>query len=301
MRKWLNNYYDFSKSEFNGLLVLTSLIALLALVPKAYSFFHEDDKYLEDDLIIKSLRFKEDKLENSTAVIDNHEKLDSKPFKERYQRLFKFDPNTITADEWVSLGLTPRQAAGIIKYVDKGGRFRKPEDLKKMYTITAALYNKLIPYVDIQLVERKEMTRVTQSPESRPTLRVVEINAADSADLDGIRGIGPTFAMRILKYRDRIGGFYKREQLLEIFGLDSAKYLEIKEQITVNPSDIRKININSAELPDFKNHPYIRYKQINAIIQYRKQHGAFKNATDLLKVIVLPADIISKLEPYLTF
>jgi competence protein ComEA len=107
--------------------------------------------------------------------------------------------------------------------------------------------------------------------------------------------------LRILTYRERLGGFVNKEQLLEVFGLDSLKYAEIKNQIRVDPVSVRKININTATVEQYKNHPYLRFKQINAIIQYRKQHGNYSNIADLAKVVVIPAETIARLAPYLTF
>jgi competence protein ComEA len=130
---------------------------------------------------------------------------------------------------------------------------------------------------------------------------MVELNAADSASLDDIRGIGPAFALRILNYRERVGGYVSTAQLMEVFGLDSLKFSEIKNQVRVDASLIRKININTATAENFKNHPYLRFKQINAIIQYRKQHGNYSNIADLSKVVVIPAETVARLAPYLIY
>lgn len=110
-----------------------------------------------------------------------------------------------------------------------------------------------------------------------------------------------TFANRIIKYRERIGGFYKKEQLMEVFGLDSVKYEEIKDQIVIDLTKLKRINVNTAEFADFKNHPYIRYKQVNALIQYRKQHGNYSNIADLNKVAILNQETINRLAAYLEF
>jgi competence protein ComEA len=126
-------------------------------------------------------------------------------------------------------------------------------------------------------------------------------NVADSAALESIRGIGPAFASRILKYRNRLGGFYKKEQLMEVYGLDSAMFGLLEGQILVDPSSIRTININTATFEEMKKHPYLTYKQMNAIIQYRKQHGSYHSIVDLTKIAILNDEILRKIEPYLTY
>jgi competence protein ComEA len=98
-----------------------------------------------------------------------------------------------------------------------------------------------------------------------------------------------------------LGGFHKAEQLMEVFGIDSAKYASLIAQIRLNETVVRKININTAEFDDLKQHPYLSYKQISAIIQYRKQHGNYSSFADLKKVVILPAETVDKLAPYLSF
>ncbi|WP_231462530.1 MULTISPECIES: ComEA family DNA-binding protein [unclassified Pedobacter] len=217
-------------------------------------------------------------------------------------RLFKFDPNKIDAEDWQTLGLSAKQAQSIVNYRNKGGKFFKAEDLQRMYTISPEMYKKLLPYVEIEKIDfPKKDFQYEKKEFVKKALVVVDINRADSAALDQIKGIGPAFALRILKYRERLGGFYKKEQLMEVYGLDSAKYAEVKDQISVNANAIRTININAADFNALKSAPYLSYKQINAIIQYRKQHGNYSNIDDLRKIQILTPQVIDKIAPYLVF
>ncbi len=295
MRKLLNAYFDFSKGEFNGLIALIMLVVLIAITPDVYRFIMpEPEDPVVEQLAIKRLEFgaKQPRRFNDRRVTKEN------PKKERSYSLFPFDPNTINIDGWQRLGLSFKQSAAIIKYLEKGGRFRKTEDLQKMYTITPEIYKRISPYVKI---EDKHAGNINAKTFVLKEAKIIEINEADSAALIEIKGIGPAFANRIIKYRARIGGFYRKEQLLEVFGLDSIKYEEIRNQISVDDQKIKKININTARLEDFKGHPYIRYKQINAIVEYRKQHGNYSNIADLNKVAILNPETIGRLAPYLTF
>src|SRR5690606_23074537 len=130
---------------------------------------------------------------------------------------------------------------------------------------------------------------------------MVDLNTADSAALEMLPGIGPAFASRILKYRNKLGGFHDKEQLLEVYGMDSARYYNLEKQLLVNPAAIKKLNINTAEFADLKPFPYLSYKQMNAIIQYRRQHGNFKNIDDMKGVAILNEDILRKIAPYISF
>lgn len=299
MRKLLNAYFDFSKREFNGLIVLIVLTLLISAIPYLYKYVNpEADDSLDEQLEIKRLS---SQIKKTTTFRKAELKRSVK--NDVQHSLFLFDPNTINIDDWQRLGLSFKQSTAILKYLAKGGRFRKVEDLKKMYTITEKMYTKLYPYVRI---ESKNEIKPVKSFNNRieyvvPKGKIIEINGADSIALIQIKGIGASFAKRIMKYRERVGGFYKKEQLLEVFGLDSAKFDEIKNQISVNTSDLKLININTAQLEDFKGHPYIRYKQVNAIIEYRKQHGNYSNIADLNKVAILNQETVERLAPYLTF
>lgn len=303
MKKWLNAYFGLNRRELSGVLTLFALIVVIGLVPRFYSYLipaHPDEVQVRQairELIASSENGK------SNATFKTVRPVRNKKIKQSV--LFYFDPNTIGIKEWQLLGLSERQAAAVLKYRSKGGRFRKPEDLRKMYTINNEVYDLILPYVRIAPAdsEIRRSKEIYKNGEAyvKPTSKVVEVNGADSLELEELKGIGPVFARRIIKYRDRLGGFHKKDQLMEIFGLDSLKFKAVKDQIIIDDLKLKKININTAVFEDFKNHPYIRYKQANALIQYRKQHGNYSNIADLSKVAALDPETIARLAPYFTF
>ena len=305
MRKWLNAYFGFSRNEFNGLMALLVLIVLMMSFPYAYSLLKTEEPVTEAEqlAVIKlALADQQKILRTSTHKKTNRYSGKKKPDP------FVFDPNTIDQSSWEELGLSAKQAQSILRYRKKGGSFRRTEDLKKMYTISENMYSRLAPYVRIaDNDERVEgvtgfKPKIYSKPAHRKEVSVmIEVNGADTIELDKIKGIGMAFANRIVKYRERMGGFYKKEQLMEVFGLDSVKYLEIKDQVRVDASILKKININTASAEDLKGHPYLRYKQVNALIQYRKQHGNYSNIADLNKVAILDQETIKRLTAYLEF
>ena len=299
MRIWLNKHFGFSKGEFNGLLSLIFIIIFLKFTPVIYGHFREVEKVHPDLLSqIKKIAITDqpdfyhtrDRIENTAA--------------KKVITLFNFDPNQLDVAGWQKLGLSAKQAQSIVNYTNKGGKFYKAEDLEKMYTISPEMYKKLLPFVKIEdqdgnfkqrdfIYEKKEYVKKVPV--------IVDINTADSAQLDEIKGVGGAFANRILKYRERLGGFYKKEQLMEVYGLDSTKYSEIKDQVTLSKVSLKNVNINTAQFDDLKANPYLTYKQINAIIQYRKQHGNFTSPADLKKVLILNQQVIDKIIPYISF
>lgn len=303
IKTWLNNYFGFTKREYNGLLALMSILLPVSVLPYFYSAYFVRSSFITND---ETIALKELVLVNQqqptyhTRVRNQIEDSEASP-----AILFKFDPNKIDVQQWQKLGLSSKQAQSIVNYRNKGGKFYKPEDLQKMYTITPEKYQALLPYIEIENTGFANKFEKKIYPEKTPyvkkELAIIEVNSADTLQLDEIKGVGAAFARRIANYRDKLGGFYKKEQLLEVYGLDSVKFSGIKDQVRVDIANIKKININTAEFEDLKNHPYLKHKQINAIVQYRKQHGKFNNVDDLKKVAILTPQIIQNLAPYLNF
>lgn len=300
MKNLLTNYFGFSKREYNGLLALMAILLLISILPYFYAnyFVKPNPVFGEEGPAIAKLILVSQKTVRSYPKFHHGPEPDETPVP---TVLFKFDPNQLEVPQWRKLGLSIKQAQAIVNYKNKGGKFYKPSDLKKMYTITPKKFEQLAPYIEIEKIERDSKGYLNKQPFVKKELVIVEINGADTAQLDQIKGIGAAFARRIVSYRTKLGGFYKKEQLMEVFGLDSIKYNEIKGQVRLDISSLQKININIADFETLKNHPYLSYRQINALIQYRKQHGKYNSLDDLKKVAILTPQNIQNLAPYLTF
>lgn len=142
----------------------------------------------------------------------------------------------------------------------------------------------------------------SQVPVSRKKKRplIFELNTADSLDLVQLYNIGPTIARRILKYRSLLGGFVRKEQLREVYGIDSTRYNDINPHLTVDPSRVKKIDLNTADIDQLKHHPYLDYYQAKAIILLREQSGPYQQVTDILKIPIIDSETFTLIEPYLT-
>ncbi|TWR29433.1 hypothetical protein FPZ43_10810 [Mucilaginibacter pallidiroseus] len=276
MKQYVKNYLSLTKKEWNGMVVMLLLIAMVLAAPYALQWLHKDTTINAAEFNAALAQLNK---ANSGLATDGK----SRPKKQ----LFKFNPNSLPVVKWLQLGLSDKQIAIIKNYEAKGGRFYKPTDLKKIYGISPADYKALQPFVDIP-----------DAPVAKP---IIELNKADSAALTALDGIGAAFAKRILYYRERLGGFINKEQLKEVYGLDDVKYREISGQLKVNPALIRKIDINAISFDKLRLMPYLNYKQVNAIIEYRNQHGKYASIDDLANVAILDANILRKIGPYLVF
>ena len=112
-------------------------------------------------------------------------------------------------------------------------------------------------------------------------------------------GITPKTANTIIHFRDALGGYYSKEQLKEVYGMDSTEYVAISGMVSADASKVEKLDINSATEEEMTHHPYIRKKLAKAIYDYRKQKGSFNSIEELKKVDGVDAEKFSKLRPYL--
>jgi DNA uptake protein ComE-like DNA-binding protein len=294
----IRSFFNFSKKELNGIFFLFLLILIVLASPWFYRKLSKQQVYDLEKFKLEAANFK------NSEIRVLYSKIKKEAGKAEY---FAFDPNSIGEKEWKRLGFSIKQIRVIRNYLSKGGKFYKKEDLKRIYSIPEDQYASVEPYIRItstytsnKSVKDEKLSKSASSNDRIPA-PLIELNSADSLSLLNVRGIGPAFASRIIRLRDRLGGFYTKEQLKEVYGIDSLKYSQIQDKFSINSGLIKKIYLNVAGFDQFKKHPYLTYKQMNAIIQYRQQHGNFQSIDDLKKVAILNKEIIRKIEPYFEF
>ena len=145
--------------------------------------------------------------------------------------------------------------------------------------------------------QRTEKAFKTPRPDIHKPL---PLNESDSAALEKLPGIGPVLASRIIRYREKLGGFYHRSQLREVYGIDDSLYAFIEHFIETNQAEgsLKKMDINTATLETLRQHPYLRWEKAKAIIRYREANGPFANVRDLEKILTLDTLTIRRLLPY---
>lgn len=125
----------------------------------------------------------------------------------------------------------------------------------------------------------------------------ININTADTTELQKIPGIGNYFAKAIVRYRNQLGGFIHIEQLAEIKNFPSSAIDFIK----IDAARISKININKLSFSQLCHHPYINTSQAKEIRDYRNKKGPLKNLDELKLLKGFSTDEIERLKPYITF
>ncbi len=142
------------------------------------------------------------------------------------------------------------------------------------------------------------------APEADPFEEPVELNRADSAALRSVYGIGEKTVVEILKYRERLGGFVRVEQLAEVKGVTEANYEKILQQIWCDSFQIRKIDINFAPAERLRDHPYLAPRTFRRLIskrQQRKLKGGWSTVEEMVEENILTPDEAQRLRPYLHF
>lgn len=186
---------------------------------------------------------------------------------------FRFDPNTVSAEDLCRLGFSERQAAAILRYREAGGRFRRKADFKRSYVVEDSVYKRLEPYIDI------------------PRL---DINQADSAAFETLPGIGKYFAARMVSYRQELGGYSCPEQLMDIRYFDEEKFEGLKDLIRCSAP--RPYPLWTLPEQELKRHPYIGAYAAHGIVLFRENNPRERwSVAELARAGVLTEEKAGKL------
>ncbi len=312
------SYFHIARKDRRGGLFLLFVIVLCCMLPFAYVFIFKGAVTEEAtfDESLAALRTKQQ--QTRQQKFSNKEDRDDRPYDHpntysntRYAPrskgvLFNFDPNTVSAEGWKKLGLRDKTITTILNFRSKGGRFRQPEDIRKIWGLFPDEAERLIPYIKIGAVEPTPTRNYQASSKEYPStageryasLKMLDANSADTTAFIALPGIGSKLSQRIINFRDRLGGFYDVAQVKETFGLHDSVYQKIKPMLQVSGA-VKQFNINTASAEEMKMHPYIKYHLANALVEYRKQHGNYQSLDEIKKIMIMTDEIYLKLAPYL--
>lgn len=241
---------------------------------------------------------------NQTSVDLPEKKLTS--HQSTNPELFVFDPNTVSFDDAQKLGFSKKLSLTLVNFRNKGGKFFKPEDLKKLYGLSSKLYENLEPYILISSIKSsyKRDSVFFNSPrnyEKKNSIKsLVELNTADSLSIVYLKGIGPGFTKRILKYRAMLGGFHSINQLKEVYGMTDSTFVLLSSQIKLDAYAIQKIPINTIDFNSLRRHPYFNFQSAQAIINFRLKHGKLSEV-DIKGLGVFSDEKLNLILPYLSY
>lgn len=287
----IRNFFAFSKKETNAFLILLPLMALLIFSEPVYRYFftHQKQVFFNE----------QNKLDSLVATLQDS--VTSMP--EKTIELKSFDPNRAPVEELISVGFSKELATRLVNYRNKGGKFVTKKDLLKLYGFDEKLYQRVHPYISLP-----EQLTATESASGLPSKKLtkekvrVDLNMADTAQLKQVYGIGSKLSERIVKYREKVGGFISIDQLKEVYGLDSTVVEEVKKDFFILPEfQPKRLKINLAKQEELAAHPYINRALAKNIVAYRFQHGNFISFDELSKVQLMKEATLQKLKPYISF
>jgi competence ComEA-like helix-hairpin-helix protein len=303
----------YNKKEVKGISMILIIVLTIIMMAgiKKLRFSHENDSmlsFLEAEMVLGY------ETENDISHIheDEHKSGSNRDRRSTIEYKFtEFDPNSVTETELQAMGVSRRVASNWVKYIASGAKFRRKEDVQKIYGLSSATYESISPYMVITIEKENTKSFAAQSPDSsviKPAkakwvreMPVIDINLCSADELMQLRGIGEVLSERIIKYRNLLGGFVRIEQLKEVYGLPEETYEAIKPQILIDPKMVNRIRINLADEDILAGFPYIPRRTAQQIVSYKSHHGAFRSIDDLRMIRSLQPEMIEKIEPYLDF
>lgn len=296
MKNVLKKVFYFTRAERRGILLLCTLVLLVSGGAQAYRHWREKAPHPSAEDRAEQFRMQQE-YEDFLATVQEEEEEKHRHPEDTGLRPgkpavtpFSFDPNRADSLALRRLGLPGWMARNIVRYRERGGRFRHPEDFRKIYGLTDEQYAALEPYIRIapqdtahpappRLYTAQTARDTVARPYKYPAGTVVDLNRADTTELKKIPGIGSGIARLITGYRQRLGGFYALEQLREI-DLDPEP---LRPWLRIDTTAIRRLNLNRVSVERLRRHPYFSFYQARAIVELRKKHGPLRS----LKVFAL--------------
>jgi len=308
----IRDYFTFTRKERIGLLVVIILTIVVFFLPVFFKGRNAAEISLADTAWINSLKSSaataqtagNDFIETGTSAYQFDSSVAYAAHNFRAE-LFAFDPNTLSPAGWKKLGVREKTIQTILNFRNKGGRFKKAEDLQRIYGLSIKDYERLEAYVSIKTTADEKVPAVATSTDyhvadkSSHNKSFVDINIADTSAFIELPGIGSKLAARIVNFRNKLGGFYSIQQVGETFGLADSTFQKIKPFLRLADSTVKRFNVNTASVDEMKTHPYIKWQIANAIVAYRQEHGAFAKIEDIRKVMAVTADDFSKISRYI--
>ena len=300
------NYLRFNRAERNGTLALMLLAVLLFAIPEITRHFRgvQSTDFVPFQHEIQALRI----------ALEHPEQASGKSTG----ALFKFDPNTASLEDFVQLGLSEKVAKVICNYRDKGGNFREPADLQKIWSLKKEDYTRLLPFIRIGSATETPHEKVPEKPIA--ALFAFDPNTITEAELFQL-GLPSRTVKSILNYRSKGGQFRKREDLEKIYTLSEedcariAPYATFSAAIAATPTrpvayagacftpakenGKGPVDINRASLQAWMTLPGIGETRARQLVGFREKLGGFVTVEQVAEMFELPDSIYQRMRPNL--
>lgn len=302
--EWDSDWLIFSKRARNGAFVLLFLFVLIAVLPRIYRNYIQ-----QESLAPKIKEIATARALDREKTGDKEESLDEEQFTIPKQ---PFDPNHLTKAEWMEIGLTEKQAGSIQNYLNTGAALEVKSDVAKLYAINDELYDKLYSQIDLPETKNEPTDDVNTKEYNEPSSgyseeREVEediafpiaINTASRNELEAVPGIGAYYAKEIIDLRRAYGGILSMDQLKDFYKMTPDKLDSLSTYLTVDPEHVERKNVNAVSLEELVSHPDITSDMAKSIIYLRENYGPFDSVDQLLQSPYIDREKLDELKPYI--
>jgi DNA uptake protein ComE-like DNA-binding protein len=291
--KTVKSFFIFSREQRTGIFLLLSAIIVLQLV----YFFVDFDSFSKDAP-------EKEKWLSLQSQIDSlkQEKLDYVP------KIYPFNPNFITDYKGYKLGMSVAEIDRLLVFRKQNKYVNSAQEFQAVTKISDSLLNALSPYFKFPdwVNNKKEFPNYKKFPNTafakKEKILIVDINQASQEDLVKIYGIGEAISIRILQFKENIGGFVSMEQMNDIYGLSPEVIENLNSHFKVLAvPNVKKIDINDASIKELSLFPYFKYPISKNIVTFRSMNGDIKNTEDLTKIKGLSIEKAKIIALYLNF
>lgn len=282
------SHFRFNKQERSGIFFL-----LLVIIGLQSGYYYVKAKPFDKDPKVVLNALEQSKLDSlrNTIVKDTF-------------KIYPFNPNYISDQKGYALGMSVEELDRLFAFRKKNRFVNTAKEFQEVTRVSDSLLGVMSPFFKFPDWNNRPASisgesTVTKSPKS--AFHVMDLNTVTAEDLKKISGIGETLSNRIIKFRDRLGGFLVNAQLYDVYGLEPAvvERTLLRYQVLQVPS-VNKININTATEVELAKLVYINKELAKHIITYRNEQGPFSSLDELTNVTAFPQDRIERIKLYLT-
>ncbi|MCA4791763.1 helix-hairpin-helix domain-containing protein [Myroides odoratimimus] len=295
LSNYKKRFYYYTKSQKRGLFFLVLFVIAIQL----YIYYpRSSDEHIVDQY---STLFN-DEYQKQISLLDS---INTIAIAKR-DTIYPFNPNFITDYRGFVLGMSTAEIDRLLsfrkenKYVNSAKEFQQVTQVSDEWLKTYSTYFKFPDWVNTPKVQREYVDY--SKPKVEVPIVAICINSATLDDLQKVRGIGPYYADKIMKEREKYGGFVSVQQLKFVYGLSEEVVNELYRHFKVmNAPIVTTLNINEASINQLKELPYMNYYIAREVVKHRSMNGDFVNKEGLLQIEKFPIDKIDIISLYLRF
>lgn len=287
------NPFDMSIRHQRGVWILLIASILIIFAPRFFLLLEKEEEFSELILIPVEKKASWENTRKYHPWKKTRKKRKNKTFKKPTEL---FDPNDLSKEEWMQYGLSEKQASIVLKFTKRG--IHSNDELQKIKFIPKETFENMKQFTRYSAAENAEVKKDIKALSTSRIL--VDVNNATEQDLLNIKGIGPFYARQIIKYQQQLGGFIRKEQLMEVWKMTPEMYEQIQDKISCESSMIKQLSVNQASVEELQAHPYLNWNQANSIVKMRLQKGVFKSIDEIRQSVIIDQETFEKVRPYLS-